>query len=174
MDLLSQILPKLNRSLPASMISSKATDIVKNHPTSLQVSLGVLCRDSKDLINHLHAFHITCSYDEILRFKKSAAVATKEDINMEAIKHADNGMIQVIVDNFDVDISSQNWCWSSSDATARVQQCSVEQGDASAKVETFVAQYSVLVKMINVVMFKTILVNISINIKFCFRILVHE
>ena len=60
------------------------------------------------LLNHLHAFHITCSYDEILRFKKSAAVATKEDINMEAIKHADNGMIQVIVDNFDVDISSQN------------------------------------------------------------------
>ena len=56
----------------------------------------------------LHDFGITCSYDEVRQFKKSAAVAATESTNLTGISETSQSMIQTIVDNFDADISSQN------------------------------------------------------------------
>ena len=52
-------------------------------------------------------FCITCSYYEVLRFKKSAAVAAVSNSTLQGIS-INNGLIQMVVDNFDADISSQN------------------------------------------------------------------
>ena len=84
------------------------TSIIRNQPTDLQVALGVLLRDSKTLIGYMYDYGITCSYDEVLRFKKSAAKAASASANPHGIGCSDNGMVQVIVDNFDTDISSPN------------------------------------------------------------------
>ena len=48
------------------------------------------------------------SYDEILRFKKSAAVVAAKDPSVHGISSAESGLVQTIVDNFDADIHSPN------------------------------------------------------------------
>ena len=108
LKLLTKLSPKLNRTLPAILIGCMITSTLHNHPTDLQIDLGVLVRDSKKLIELLHAFGVTCSYDEILRFKKSAAFSAAADMDLLGISQADSGLIQVVADNFDADISSQN------------------------------------------------------------------
>ena len=44
----------------------------------------------------------------MLQFKKSAAVAATENINMHGISDTSPSMVQTVVDNFDADISSRN------------------------------------------------------------------
>ena len=56
----------------------------------------------------MYQFGGTCLYDEILRFKKSAALVATNDIQLSGIHEGDGGLIQTLVDNFDADISSQN------------------------------------------------------------------
>jgi hypothetical protein len=46
-----------------------------------------------------------CTYDELLRFKASAAAAAAKMTGIVAPK---DGIIQVVADNFDATISSQN------------------------------------------------------------------
>ena len=55
----------------------------------------------------MYQFKVTCSYDEVLRFKKSAAKAATRDIMLSGIQ-GDDELIQTLADNFDADISSQN------------------------------------------------------------------
>lgn len=79
-----------------------------NQPTSLQIALGVLLRHSKALVNLMHDFGVTCSYDEVLRFKKSPAAAATKEFALSGISSSGLDMVQVVSDNFDADISSQN------------------------------------------------------------------
>lgn len=79
-----------------------------NQATTLQVALGVLLRDSKAIVNSMYDYRVTCSYDELLCFKKSAAVAATVDPNQQGISDARRGLIQIVADNFDCDISSPN------------------------------------------------------------------
>ena len=51
---------------------------------------------------------MTCSYDEILQFKKSAAVSSAKDLAEQGMSDAKHGLVQVVSDNFDTDISSPN------------------------------------------------------------------
>ena len=51
---------------------------------------------------------VSYSYDELLRFKKSAAVAAATSPALQGISDSDSGHVQVVLDNFDADISSQN------------------------------------------------------------------
>ena len=51
---------------------------------------------------------VPCSYDELLRFKKSAVVAAVTSPALQGISDSDSGLIQVVVDNFDAHNSSQN------------------------------------------------------------------
>lgn len=108
MTFLGSLSPKLLHTLPALMIGNMITSVIRNQPTDLQVALGVLLRDSKSLIGYMYDYGITCSYDEVLRFKKSAAKAASTSSDFHGIGSCNNGMVQVIVDNFDAEISSPN------------------------------------------------------------------
>ena len=104
--LLAAVSPKLDKTLPALLIGNIVTSVVRNQPTDLQVALGVLLRDSKMMVSHMNDYRVTCSYDEVLRFKKSAAVAAAIDPSQQGIADVNDGLVQVICDNFDADISS--------------------------------------------------------------------
>ena len=108
MRLLAKVSSKLDYSPAAYLIGSIVTNTLKNIPTTLQVALGVLMRNSKALVGQLNAFGVTCSYDEVLRLKKSAAIAATSAPALQGISDTKPGLIQVVVDNFDADISSQN------------------------------------------------------------------
>ena len=62
--LLAKLSTKLDRTLPALLIGNIITNVLTNHPTSLQVALGILMRDSKVLVNQMHDFCVTCSYNQ--------------------------------------------------------------------------------------------------------------
>jgi len=72
MDLLAALTDNLKDTFPALLIANIITSVLSNKPTSLQIAFGNLIRDSKSLINQLYQFRVTCSYDEILRLKRSA------------------------------------------------------------------------------------------------------
>ena len=108
LNLLSCLSPKLDNTLPAVLIGNNITSVLTNHPTQLQISLAVLLRQSKELVKTMNDFGVTCTYDELLRFKKSVAVAAAKSAELTAISKVEDGLVQVVVDNFDADIASQN------------------------------------------------------------------
>lgn len=108
MKLLASLNPKLDKTPPALLIGNIVTATILNAATSLQVAMGAKVRFSKELTQCLHNFQIVCSYDEILRFKKSAALAAVKAVTCSGMTNLQNTFTQVIVDNFDADISSQN------------------------------------------------------------------
>lgn len=73
MDLLAALTDNLKDTFPALLLANIITSVLSNKPTRLQIAFGTLIRDSKSLINQLYQFRVTCSYDEILRFKRSTA-----------------------------------------------------------------------------------------------------
>ena len=74
MDLLAAMTDNLKNTLPALLIGNIVTSALSSKPTNLQIALGNLLSDHKSIVNKLYRFGVTCSYDEILRFKKSAAL----------------------------------------------------------------------------------------------------
>lgn len=109
MDLLGRLSPKLDRdTLPGLMIGNIITSVMKNSATHLQVCLANLLKDSKDLINTFHDFAMTCTHDEIRRFRQSAARAAATTPLHQAIYNSKEGLVQAVGDNFDRDIHSQN------------------------------------------------------------------
>ena len=65
----------------------------------------------KQLIEQCYAFGICASYDEILRFKASAAHASSNMSNEEELRglfHSKHGLIQTVADNYDANVSSPN------------------------------------------------------------------
>ena len=81
---------------------------MKNLATSLQLALAELLIDSKELIKVFFDFGVTCSYDELLRFKKSAAFTANANMNLTGLKREVHSLIQGVGDNFDQEICSQN------------------------------------------------------------------
>lgn len=108
MCLLAAISKDMDHSSVAYMIANMISGASMSYPTPMQVDLGVMIRNSKKLINVMHALGVTCSYDEVLRFKKSAAIAASKSVTAQGLSSNENGLVQVVVDNFDADISSQN------------------------------------------------------------------
>ena len=83
------------------------TCAVANMATWLQIALGIVIRDRAN-IELLHNFGITCTYDETLRFKSSAAPAAAKGIEKLGLSLSDTGHIQMVADNYDAEISSPN------------------------------------------------------------------
>ena len=83
------------------------TNLVRKSTTDLQISLAV-CLNSEKSIKHVQNYGVTCSFDEFKRFKRSAAKAASQDISLQGIPSTANGMVQIVADNFDADISSPN------------------------------------------------------------------
>ena len=65
-------------------------------------------RDSKEQVNAFFDFGVTCSYDELLQFKKSVALTANANMDLTGLKREIDGLIQGVGDNFDQNISSQN------------------------------------------------------------------
>ena len=100
--------PELKQSLPALLIGNIVTSVVKNLATPLQIALAVFLRDSKEQVKAFSDFGVTCSYDELLRFKKSVAFTANANMDLSGLKSEVDGMIQGVGDNFDQQICSQN------------------------------------------------------------------
>ena len=95
----------------------------------MQTTLGVLMRNSKKLVTIMHKLGVTCKYDELLRFKKSAAVEATSLATLQGISDASKGLVQTVADNFDADISSQNGKLSTH--SLAVLQTQNDKGDSS-------------------------------------------
>ena len=87
-NLLALISTKLENTPPALPIGNIITSVLRNRPTDLQIALGVLLRDYKTILGYTYDYGITCSYDEILRFKMSAAVVAAKDPSVHGISSA--------------------------------------------------------------------------------------
>ena len=110
-DTLQQLLGKLSldeHSLPSILIGNIISSTITKHPTPLQVALAVYFHKKK-IVKHMYDYRVCCSYDELLRFKRSSAVAKYNQI-CSAHQHPVRveGLVQVIVDNFDANLSSPN------------------------------------------------------------------
>ncbi len=106
--ILSRVSQKLEQLLPALLIGNIITSVVKNLATPLHVALAVQQKDSKEQVKIFHDFGVTCSYDELLRFKKSVAHVANANMHLTGLKSEVDDLIQGIGDNFDQQISSQN------------------------------------------------------------------
>ena len=107
LSLLSQISNKPRSHIPNVLITNMVSSLVTNNPSSLQIALAVFLRE-RHLINTFYKYGVTCSYDEALRFRGSAASAASQDVSLRGISNTSKGFIQAVVDNFDTNISSPN------------------------------------------------------------------
>ncbi|KAL8613649.1 hypothetical protein ACOMHN_029741 [Nucella lapillus] len=106
--LLAAIAPSLDSTLPAAMIGHIVTSAVNSYFTSLQLAVSVLLSRQRKVIEQLHDFGVTSSYDEYRRFRISAATAMASVPRGLAQFDSSHGLVQVVADNFDTQISSQN------------------------------------------------------------------
>lgn len=81
------------------------SEVTKQY-TPLQLGLANFLKKST-LIQELNKYKITCSYDEMQRLKSSIAIGECQETNPYG-KSTPSNLIQIIVDNFDATISSQN------------------------------------------------------------------
>ena len=57
----------------------------------------------------MYDYCVTCSCHEVLSCKRSAAVAVLAiDTSQQGLSDAKHGLVQVVADNFDADVSSPN------------------------------------------------------------------
>ena len=56
------------------------------------------------ILNHLFYYSVTCNYDEVRRFRKSAVIDARESCPAGYVR----GIIKVISDNFDLDLHAPN------------------------------------------------------------------
>ena len=105
-DLLTLVSPKLSDTKLLSLISSMVTSKATSNFTMLLVAIGLLVQE-KRLTQQLYEYRVTSSYDEVRKFKISAAAATTNK-GSELNLNSKNGLIQGISDNFDAHLSTQN------------------------------------------------------------------
>ena len=61
------------------------------------------------LITELYKYNVCCSYDEVRRFRRSAAVQSSKVKLLPGLRNTTlGGLVQIIIDNFDAVTSSQN------------------------------------------------------------------
>ena len=95
---------KTNR-LATAVISNIVTYIATSKVSMLQVALGLFLKEQK-IINCFQELGVSSSYDEVRRFKISAAHHASKDENVKL--DAENGLVQGSSDNFDAHLSTQN------------------------------------------------------------------
>jgi hypothetical protein len=109
MKLLSSSKSSFENSFQSLMIGNIVSSVLTNQPTPLQVAIGVFLGHHKMLITELYKYGVCCSYDEVRRFKRSAAAQTASTPLLPGLRAVnEGGLIQIIIDNFDAMISSQN------------------------------------------------------------------
>ena len=111
-QLLAKIDPdKLNsESLPATLVGNIVTSQVAKRFTQLTLSLAVMVGKKKK-VKRLSQFGAVSSYDELVRFRASAAFRASrgnDQTNIQPLRHHSTGLVQAVADNFDCNISSMN------------------------------------------------------------------
>ena len=105
-EILLNISPKFETNQKTvALISSIVTSMVCSKVSMMQVALGLFVREKK-IIEFLHEFGVTSSYDEVRRFKISAAHQTSQQKTVPL--DSKDGLIQGVSDNFDANLSTQN------------------------------------------------------------------
>ncbi len=107
MSLLESLSDDSRFKLPSITLGNIITSAVTNQPIPFRVGLGITL-GKKSLIQQFHDLGICCSYDEVLRFKASAAAAASSKTQLTGIQSSSIGMVQAIADNFDAKIASPN------------------------------------------------------------------
>ena len=107
LTLLAELSPKLDHTNTALLIGNIITGVLTNRPTTLQITLGTILRE-KSLIEQCSEFGITCSYYEVLQFKKSVAHAASREKHLQGLMDSKVGLVQTVADNFDANIASSN------------------------------------------------------------------
>ena len=75
------LLPNIkDKQLPILMMCNMITGLYTKMPTPLQVALATVIKE-KERIQELNQFGVLCTYDEVLRFRRSAAHASKRLTN---------------------------------------------------------------------------------------------
>lgn len=88
-------------SLPSLLMGNMVTSVMCNYATPLRIALFILIHRKK-IIKHLFDYKATCSYDELMRFKKSFAIARGNILREEEKSPVTvDGLSQHIVDNFE-------------------------------------------------------------------------
>ncbi|KAG0725731.1 putative RNA-directed DNA polymerase from transposon BS [Chionoecetes opilio] len=107
--LLSAIKSTFHNSLQSIMVGNIMSSVVTSQPTPLQIAIGVLLGDHKMIITELYKYNVSCSYDEVRRFRRSAGAQSSKAQQLAGLRDAAlGGLVQIIIDNFDAVISSQN------------------------------------------------------------------
>ena len=101
MALLAEISPKLDETMPTAMIGNIITSFVNNQSTTLHIALSIILGPKKSLVEQFHNFGITCTYNELRRFRISAASKMANAPNGLGNFDCTNGLVQVVADNFD-------------------------------------------------------------------------
>ena len=105
--LLSAISLQLKSTMQAAMTGNIVTSAVNFQATCLQIALSVELNQRRKLVDQFHDFGITSSYNELRRFKTSCA-SSMANVPRLGLFDSTNGLVQVVADNFDTEISSQN------------------------------------------------------------------
>ena len=93
-------------ALPTLLIGNMITKVVGKKYPSLLVDLAVLV-NKKETVEHLHEYGVVCSYDELKRFRSSSAFHASS-MTGNSMRHHIEGLVQSVMENFDVNISSMN------------------------------------------------------------------
>ena len=64
--------------------------------------------NKKGFIEQFYDLLVSCSYNEVLRFKASAAAAAVSNASLKGHVNAADSLVQLVSDNFDAQISTQN------------------------------------------------------------------
>ena len=104
--MLSVMSPKSQRNLKVvALMSSMIKTVMTSRVSILQVALGLEVQE-KRLIEHLYEYRVTASYDEVGRFRHSAAFSAGQSPLLKF--KSKGGLIQGISDNFDAHLCTQN------------------------------------------------------------------
>ena len=69
MKSLAKVSPKLDNTLPALLICSIVTSVMRRQATCLQIALAEKMLESKKLINSMYSYGVSCSYRSIVDLK---------------------------------------------------------------------------------------------------------
>ena len=91
------------------MLGNIVSSVCMCQLTPLKMAIGVFLGGRKYSITELYKYRICCSFDEVRRFLRSADVKTATYKVSASLSDASFGrLVQVIMDNFDRIIPSQN------------------------------------------------------------------
>ena len=106
LSMLCIVSPKFRSNLKVvALMSSMIKTVMTSKVSMLQVALGLEVQE-KRLIDHLYEYRVTASYEEVRRFRISAAFLASQSSSLQL--KSTGGLIQGSSDNFDAHLCTQN------------------------------------------------------------------